>query len=340
MHVHRKGGVTYVLSFPGGPSPVAAYLRARWSLGAVQQRYVFEGEGADQLCGRTAAGLPIHSMDFAVLPPHFPAKFELSNEQWNTLHSDYERLPKKFRTSVMPYLLASLIYHRNKLRELLDASHPLFCTPLFTSSTLLAELSSKVAVGRSESKIDVSLKATGIPPHLSLIGEIYAVLKEVKDLGNSMTEMKSQLHARLNALVEDLPDQLSQHLLSNFQIEGAVPVTFGQVQTLVTNMQLQIMTAVQNLTAAVQTSQQSAEAQQSQDDSNDEPQFVLFEWQNGTKHMVPEDYIFHAMNVKALWLLWFHGNPSLRIGPLKALSKADLTTDASKTSLVRPSNGH
>lgn len=235
----------------------------------------------------------------------------------------------------MPYLLASLVYHRDKLRDLLDASHPLFCTPLFTSSTLLAELSSEVAVGRSESKINMSLKATGIPPHLSLIEEIYNVLKEVKDLGASMTTMKSQLHAKLNSLVEDLPQQLSQHLLSNFQIEGAIPITFGQVQTLVTNMQLQIMKAVENLTAAVQTSQQPADTIAEDGGSNDEHPFILFEWENGTKHMVPEDFVFHAMNVKALWSLWFHGNPSLRIGPLKGLSKADLVTNASKTSLVR-----
>ncbi len=60
-HSFRKGGVTYVLSFPGGPNSVSAYMRARWSLGIVQQRYVFEGDGSDQFCGRVACGLPMHS---------------------------------------------------------------------------------------------------------------------------------------------------------------------------------------------------------------------------------------------------------------------------------------
>jgi hypothetical protein len=46
---NRKGVVTYVLGFPEGPSVIAAYIRASWSLGQVQQRYIFEGDGADQL---------------------------------------------------------------------------------------------------------------------------------------------------------------------------------------------------------------------------------------------------------------------------------------------------
>jgi hypothetical protein len=36
-HSFRKGVVTYSLSFPGGPSAVAAYLRAGWSLGNVSR---------------------------------------------------------------------------------------------------------------------------------------------------------------------------------------------------------------------------------------------------------------------------------------------------------------
>jgi hypothetical protein len=68
-HSFRKGAVTHSLSFPGGPSVVAAYLRAGWSLGNVQQRYIFEGEGSDQFLGRVAAGLSLTEEAFTVLPP-------------------------------------------------------------------------------------------------------------------------------------------------------------------------------------------------------------------------------------------------------------------------------
>jgi hypothetical protein len=44
-HSFRKGIATFLSSVPGGPSAIAIYLRAGWSLRAVQQRYIFEGEG-------------------------------------------------------------------------------------------------------------------------------------------------------------------------------------------------------------------------------------------------------------------------------------------------------
>ena len=48
-HSARKGAPTFALSMPGGPSPVSVFLRAGWSLGNVKDRYIFEGEGADQV---------------------------------------------------------------------------------------------------------------------------------------------------------------------------------------------------------------------------------------------------------------------------------------------------
>ena len=42
-HSSRKGCPTYLLSLVDGPDPVKVYLRAGWSLGNVQDRYIFEG---------------------------------------------------------------------------------------------------------------------------------------------------------------------------------------------------------------------------------------------------------------------------------------------------------
>ena len=61
-------------------SAVNVYLRAGWSLGNVQDRYIFAGAGGDQIVGRAAAGLPITDMRFAVLAPHF------SNEDLDMLN--------------------------------------------------------------------------------------------------------------------------------------------------------------------------------------------------------------------------------------------------------------
>ena len=48
-HSARKGAPTYVLSMPGGPSPVSTFLRNGQSLGNVKDHYIFEGEGGGQV---------------------------------------------------------------------------------------------------------------------------------------------------------------------------------------------------------------------------------------------------------------------------------------------------
>eukprot|EP01032_Pedospumella_encystans_P016315 gene16315-18618_t len=53
-HSFRKGVATFLSSMCGGPGPISIYLRAGWSLGPVQSRYILDGGGGDQLCGRAA----------------------------------------------------------------------------------------------------------------------------------------------------------------------------------------------------------------------------------------------------------------------------------------------
>ena len=56
-HSFRKGIASFLACLTGGPSAIAIYLRAGWSLGAVTARYIMEGGGGDRLCGRAATGM-------------------------------------------------------------------------------------------------------------------------------------------------------------------------------------------------------------------------------------------------------------------------------------------
>ena len=90
-HSFRKGVTNYLHGMVGGPSIISIYLRAGWSLGPVQSRYILEGQGGDQLCGRAATGLPITEKYFSDLPPHFDQTNEpiLSTDEWESLLSGY-----------------------------------------------------------------------------------------------------------------------------------------------------------------------------------------------------------------------------------------------------------
>ena len=47
-HSLRKGVATALSNSPAGPQAVSVRLRAGWSLGSVQGRYIFAGAGGDQ----------------------------------------------------------------------------------------------------------------------------------------------------------------------------------------------------------------------------------------------------------------------------------------------------
>ena len=176
------------------------YLRAGWSLGNVQDRYIFAGSGGDQLVGRAVSGLPVNESSFAILPPHFsPSTIqEISEYGWNNILADYESYPECFR-NVVPYLLASLLYHLPYLKDTLHVTHPLWNCRLFQSEgqingqNAVQYLQSKVLLGTGRCS-ETNLQATGVPPHLVLSYEL---------------EKLREAHV---AVVEELRNEFRQHL--------------------------------------------------------------------------------------------------------------------------------
>jgi hypothetical protein len=63
-HSFRKGVASLLSGFPGGPQAVSIWLRAGWSLGTVQGRYIFAGSGGDQFVGRAATGNKATYMEY------------------------------------------------------------------------------------------------------------------------------------------------------------------------------------------------------------------------------------------------------------------------------------
>ena len=232
-HSFRKGVANFLSGLAGGPSAVAIYLRAGWSLGPVTSRYIMEGQGNDQLCGRAATGLSITDVAFADLPPHFDLSegAVLTVAQWEDILPGYSTyFPQSFR-QVLPFLLASIVYHKDYLRETLHASHPLFLTRLWTSG-VLDTLSAKVYSGNGKHPV-THMTATGIPPHILLANELAAVKCELQDL-------RSVLLCKLN----EVPDKVKECMLENFQVDGTVPITASQVHTMMSDMQERLVSAI------------------------------------------------------------------------------------------------
>ena len=140
------------------PSVVAVFLRAGWTLGNVKDRYLFLSGAGDEHVGRTVAGLPSDSSDFALLPPHFadPSDDVILKAIRSVFPTLYNHDGVRF---VLPFLLASLVYHFDFLDRTLALDHRLRLTPLFTSISLVDTLKPLVLCGL-ESPV---LTPTGIP---------------------------------------------------------------------------------------------------------------------------------------------------------------------------------
>jgi hypothetical protein len=319
-HSVRKGAATYCNGMVTGPNPVQIYLRAGWSLGDTQNRYLFSGAGGDQLTGRVVCGLPFNESSFALLPPHFNA-VGLDQIEWPAVLPLYARLPQKFKQA-LPYLLASILHHEQWLRTTLSAQHPLFSTYLFASGAVDA-LKVHVLVGCNRCPV-TGLIATGIPPHLAMANELNAVIKESRLL-------KETLLARC----AELPSQLGDMLLSKFSIHGAIPVTVENLTMIVNNAVSQMQSSLRE----VLPNSAASSAAPSHDlmDSASNPRFQIWAW-GGKLHMVPEGWQFPSTDIKATWNLWHFGHILDRIRPLRQLKKADLA-GASQVSAWSKTNG-
>jgi hypothetical protein len=306
-HSFRKGVAEFLSGMVGGASPIAIYLRAGWSLGPVQSRYILEAQGGDQVCGRAATGLNITSNEFASLPPHFnPSEHVINGAEWEEILPGYMTFyPASFRP-VIANLLASIVHHQSWLRTKLHPNHPLFNTRLWTSG-IVDRLSTSVFCGTGRNPITL-LTATGIPPHILLANEIAKVEGRLDTLQTDLME-------KLN----NLPQELKLVMLHNFQVNGALPITHSQVVDMISNLERTILSAMQSQLASISNlpqQQHQSTVTQSRDTSNIE--YRTWSWKNRF-HFVPQDFNFPTENMSNMWHLWWDGRQSDRITPYRSI---------------------
>jgi hypothetical protein len=285
-HSFRKGIASFLSGTPGGPTAISIYLRAGWSLGPVQSRYILEGEGGDQVCGRAASGLPLTDVTFANLPPHFLLNDEeyLSSAEWEEILPGYSTFyPLNFR-EVIPFLLASLIYHQPYLAtvESSNPRHPLFLQRVWTSGVLL-RLKDKVGAGCNRNP-DSKMTATGVPPHLVLANSIV-------QLQQDMGVMRDGIIAKL----EQLPEALKQSMLENFQIEGTVPITRHEMQEMmrlsIDDLKKTIESSLHSIASRSMPSGIVANAPTVLSQTNEVTYYATWKW-GERLHPVPENFEF------------------------------------------------
>ena len=317
-HSARKGAPSYTLGQVYGPNPIVVSLRMGQSIGKIKDKYYFQMDGGDQLCGRMVAGLPFHDETFAVLPPHFApddSSTFLTQEFWEDIVPGYSNYPDKYR-AIFPYLLASLLYHDGYLRNELNPAHPLWASRVYTRNAIIDTLRTKVLVGIGSCERS-GMKSTGIPPHLALASK-------VKELTNEVLHLRQQLATDIPSLIAD---KVTSQLRENFNIEGVASLSLRDLDTRMGALRTDLIMEIQSAFTRVAMNGNGAA-------TNDGPGgggqrrsqhwWRSWHWSNSgvVLHFVPQDFSFPSrITVKTLFDLWHHGNYNSGIRPYRMISR-------------------
>jgi hypothetical protein len=226
----RKGSATFATGQICGPSPIAVQLRMGHSLGKVNDPYLHQSDGADQILGRTVAMMPSHDERFAVLPPHFShdVRERLTVDYWMDMVPGYEMLAVELKPA-LPYLLASLMYHEKFLEDALKPDHVLFRSRVYSRNELLPVLRGGVTTGNIYCEATgmyvycvsylniitynnnngclkmktLGLSATGLPPHIVQQREINNLRTEVSALTKAIQDSRETLPNEVGKVVAD-----------------------------------------------------------------------------------------------------------------------------------------
>ncbi len=319
----RKGPASFVLAHPGGPTAVSVYLRAGWSLGNVQDRYIFEGEGSDQFCGRALCGLNLNSVEFALLPPHFTKDSELtiSDAEWQIIMPNYSSFPETFRQCA-PFFLASLVYHTDFLRSKLSAAHPIFTSQVFATGTI-ERLRGQAVTGSSKCPL-TGMQACGIPPFMMTAVKVDLFQARLEVVENNMQQAVTDSTNNIIKKLEQLPLALRETMLENFVVEGAVPITRADMEKQFKLLSAELLATISTRLGALPSLPSSPQETNTEQPRN-------FHWQTWLwggllrQRIVPEGWKLPRVSFRDFYLLWYFGNEDTRIGPLCQLHESDLS---------------
>lgn len=325
-HSFRKGAATYAQSKNSGPSMISIYHRAGWSIGNVQQRYIFPTEAGDQMVGRILSGLDWNSTDFGMLPARFGCS--LSTVEWEAVAPGYNNYPACFQAAV-PYLVASVVYHSGWLRDNLPSTHPYFQSLLYTNCisdrirrwVVTPESTITMAATGANSATASAMVATGVPQHLLICNRLLHVEGAVENSNRAMSVLREDLLA-------DLPPAITSFILDRLSINGAQPLTADTLRIRLDEMSEVLTQRMEEMIRghAGQLNATSADGDGDEEEpplsDMDDQRWTPFSWDERF-HWLPQDYQFPAMTVRQLWDSYLFGNCANGIPPYSYVKSLD-----------------
>jgi hypothetical protein len=272
---------------------------------------------------------------FSILPSHFaPSTLEdLNRLGWNIILPGYEHYPESFK-SLVPYLLATLVYHEQFLRENLNRNHPIFQARVFTDG-YVSMLKDKVILGLGSCP-HTDMQSSGVPQSLRLATKIAEVTKEMNELKTTIKSKLDDVSAHLSEEMDSLPMKLTNEKKSNFEITGMIQVTRNHMLNMFSEFTNQLRHEFRQQQQMEQNANTAVNNASSTEHSSTTATFETWHW--GEKfHMVPQGFKLPlGLKVKAIWDLWYFGDKNAKIQPYKFLMcRNDLTIETDRVLLSK-----
>ena len=230
--------------------------------------------------------------EFATLPPHFVETVlpPLSPEEYNQIMPGYGNFPPSF-ISVIPFLLASLVYHRKWIEETFDKGHPIFQSRVWTSGLLL-KLEPLVQTGCGKNDIS-GMTASGVPGNIVLANRLFEVEKEVSCLRIVVDNSSASVVKHMTVLFDGIPDKVTAKILENCLIDGAVPLTTRDMETMLSDLKSTIISLVE---AGPRSNSSKVDVVQTEDINGEisDKSYCIHYWAKGDvgMHPIPENFEF------------------------------------------------
>lgn len=330
LYSARKAAATFVMSgVTDGPSYFSVKHRMLHKAGTVDDVYMKFAVAGDQYVGRTLSGLPLQSVKFATLPPHFVYSEEWPKERVDALM--FRCFPDALvnRQGFYPVLqmcFASAVYHSEWLMDNVCADSVIRNLCVFTHNIGRCLMASGVV--RSGLQSDCMV-ATGLPSNVRFFGEFAEIKESLKELNL----VKEDLAA---CVVDAVKKGVEEHSL---EIEQMTPArvlsqanqyserTYDRMISLFENL-------ARSLGVAFDPNSPSERASIGEADSQPEDSWAFFTWRGKSDQLVPEDW---QPPLQTNWPrgaeLWYLGIPSERIRPLRDMKGNDMPTEAARRRL-------
>ena len=260
-------------------------------------------------------------------------------------------VPECFKSAV-PFLIASVVYHIDWLKEHLPETHSFFNSRFYRDGVIQRKRFDEKVEGGEFYCEKTKMQATGIPPNINVLRELAVVKESVEEASCVVEERVACLESKLEEVyerveehVKKLPADLTQELLQHFSVNGALPLTETNLANLEERLAERIRSLIDERVNGIgdgATAGADAEDNGSGGSGGGTAplapssiQTHLFMWSNGKMKRAPEAFKFPLCSAKLMWDAWWYGEAVREIGPFRYFDQSDMKDKKCKVNLSR-----